>query len=231
MNCILVDDDVMSANVMTHLINGVGYLRLLKVCHDPLEAIEVLKNEEVDLLFLDVEMPQMNGMDLIKNLTTRPLIILTTSHPEYAIEAFEYNIVDYLLKPVELPRFMKAVGKAKEIFDHAHDKLDAFFQDFIFIRKNSVLNKVHIREILWIEALGDYVTIHTAEKNYTLHLTLKALERRLPPDKFIRVHRSFIIQLEHINTIDDSVISIHNKPIPVGALYRENFMKRLNLLY
>jgi two-component system LytT family response regulator len=230
-NCILVDDDVMSANVMTHLIKSVGYLHLLKVFHDPIEATEILKNEEIDLLFLDVEMPHINGMDLIKNLTSRPLIVLTTSHPEYAIEAFEYNIVDYLLKPVELPRFAKAVAKAKEIFDHSQDKLDSFFQDFIFIRKNSVLNKVHSRDILWIEALGDYVTIHTAEKNYTLHLTLKALERRLPPERFIRVHRSYIIQLEHISTIDDSVISINNKPIPVGALYRENFMKRLNLLF
>jgi DNA-binding LytR/AlgR family response regulator len=231
LNCILVDDDEMSLNALRHLIESVSYINLLKVTKNPLEAIEVVRNEEIDLLFLDIEMPQLNGIDLIKSLTDPPLIILTTSHEHYAFKAFEHNVVDYLLKPVELPRFMRAAAKAKEIFDHSHDNPEAFAQDFIFIRKNSVLNKVLIQDILWIEALGDYVTIHTAEKKYTLHITLKALEKKLSPERFIRVHRSFIVQLEHINTIDDSVISIHNKPIPVGALYRENFMKRLNLLY
>jgi two-component system LytT family response regulator len=227
----LVDDDELSLNALRHLIEGVSYINLLKVSSDPLEAIEVIQNEEIDLLFLDIEMPRLNGIELIKSLTDPPLIILTTSHERYAFKAFEYNVVDYLLKPVELPRFIRAATKAKEIFDHSHDNLEAFSQDFIFIRKNSVLNKVLVKDILWIEALGDYVTLHTVEKKFTLHITLKALEKKLDPDRFIRVHRSFIVQLEHINTIDDSVISINNKPIPVGALYRENFMKRLNLLF
>jgi DNA-binding LytR/AlgR family response regulator len=232
MNTILVDDDEMSAGLLRHLIENVSYINLLKTCTCPLEAVDVLRNEEIDLLFLDIEMPRLNGMDLIKSLATPPLIILTTSHEHYAFKAFEHNVVDYLLKPVELPRFMRATAKAKEIYDHSHGgSPDVFNQDYIFIRKNSILNKVLIKEILWIEALGDYVTVHTPEKNYTLHITLKALEKKLPVTRFVRVHRSFIVQLEQINTIDDSVISINNKAIPVGALYRENFMKRLNLLY
>jgi len=231
LNCMLVDDDELSLIALRHLIKGVSYINLLKVSTNPIEAIDVLQTEEIDLLFLDVEMPKLNGMELIKSLSSPPLIILTTSHEGYAFEAFEYNVVDYLLKPVELPRLIRAASKAKEIFDHSHENIDAFSNDFIFIRKNSVLNKVMVREILWIEALGDYVTLQTLDKKFTLHITLKVLEKKLNPDRFIRVHRSFIIQLEHINTIDDSVISINNKPIPVGALYRENFMKRLNLLF
>jgi two-component system LytT family response regulator len=230
LNCIHVDDDIMSVSAMKQLIQSVGYLNLVKSCTSPVEALEILKTQPIDLVFLDVEMPEMNGLELIKKLDTRPLIILTTSHPQYAVEAFEYNVVDYLMKPVETQRFVKATAKAKEFFDHAQDKVDTFSLDFIFIRKNSVLNKVPTKDILWIEALGDYVTINTEDKKYTLHITLKALEKKLPAERFVRVHRSFIVQLEHINTIDDSVISIQGKAIPVGALYRENFMKRLNLL-
>ena len=230
MNAILVDDDEFSSVATTHLIEHVGFINLLKTCNGPLEASEVLRNEEFDLLFLDVEMPQMTGMELIKTLVSPPLIILTTSHAHYAQEAFDHNVVDYLLKPIELPRFMKAVIKAKDLFDHQQEGQEEFTEEFIFVRKNSVLNKVVIKDILWIEALGDYVTIHAGDKKYTLHMTLKTLERKLPPARFVRVHRSFIVQLEHIQTIDNSVISIHGKPIPVGALYRDNFLKRLNLL-
>jgi len=175
LNCILVDDDEMSLNALKHLIESVSYINLLKVTKDPLEAIEIVRNEEIDLLFLDIEMPQLNGIDLIKSLTNPPLIVLTTSHEHYAFKAYEHNVVDYLLKPVELPRFMRATAKAKEIYDHSHDNPEAFARDFIFIRKNSVLNKVLMRDILWIEALGDYVTIHTSDKKYTLHITLASI--------------------------------------------------------
>jgi DNA-binding LytR/AlgR family response regulator len=230
LNALLVDDDEFSSLATTHLIEHVGFINLLQTCNGTLEAAEVLRNEEIDLLFLDVEMPQMTGMELIKSLAAPPLIILTTSHAQYAQEAYDYNVVDYLLKPIELPRFMKAATKAKDLFDHNQDYSEEFTEEYIFVRKNAVLNKLVIKDILWIEALGDYVTIHTPDKKYTLHVTLKSLERKLPSDRFVRVHRSFIVQLEHIQTIDDSVISIQNKPIPVGALYKENFMKRLNLL-
>lgn len=230
MNAILVDDDEFSSLATAHLIEHVNYINLLKTCSGPMEAAEALMNEEIDLLFLDVEMPEMNGMELIKSLSTPPLIILTTSHARYAQEAYDYDVVDYLLKPIELHRFIKAAAKAKERYDHRQEEQGEFTEDYIFVRKNAVLSKLVIKDILWIEALGDYVTINTFDKKYTLHITLKSLERKLPPERFVRVHRSFIVQLEHINTIDDSVISINNKPIPVGALYRESFLKRLNVL-
>jgi len=232
LNTILVDDDEMSTGILKHLIDSVSYINLLKTCRCPLEAVEVLRNDDIDLLFLDIEMPRLNGIDLIKSLASPPLIILTTSHEEYAQKAFEHNVVDYLLKPIELPRFMRAASKAKELFDHAHGgDADVFTADYIFIRKNSVLNKVYVKDILWAEAQGDYVTVVTPEKKFTLHITLKALEKKLPPVRFMRVHRSFIVQLEQIHSIDDSVISVNNRTIPIGSLYRESFMKRINVLF
>jgi two-component system LytT family response regulator len=230
LNCLIVEDEEMSANLLRHLVSQVSYLKLLKVCSSSIEASEVLRQEDIDLVFLDIEMPGMSGIELIKSLEKPPLVILTTSHKEYAFEAFENNAVDYLVKPLELPRFLRAVGKAKELFDQTGGKNGSFVKDYLFLKKNSVLNKVPVKEILWIEALGDYVNVHTSDTKYTLHTTLKAIESKLPKEQFVRIHRSYIIQLEHITSIDDFMISIHDKLIPVGSIYRENFMKRLNLL-
>jgi two-component system LytT family response regulator len=230
LNCLIVDDEEMSSNVLKHLVGQINDLKLLGVCNSSLEAAEILRNEDVDLLFLDVEMPGMTGIELIQSLEKKPLVILTTSHKKYAHEAFENNAIDYLVKPLELPRFMKAVSKAREAFEQNTGKNGSFVRDYLFLKKNSVLNKVPVKEILWIEALGDYVNVHTADTKYTLHTTLKAIESKLPKEHFIRIHRSYIIQLEHISSIDDFMISIRDKLIPVGSIYRENFMKRLNLL-
>src|SRR5688572_156899 len=231
MNCIIVDDEEMSRNAMKHLVEQIGYLQLVKVCHDSSEAIETLKKNKIDLVFLDIEMPGMSGIELIQSLETRPLIILTTSHKEYALDAFEYNVVDYLVKPVNEPRFKKAVEKAQEFFDSSQDvKITPAEKEYFFIKHNSVLTKVLLKDILWIEALGDYITINTVNKKYVLHLTLKAIEGKLPPDKFVRVHRSYIAAIDNISAVEDTTISISNKLIPVGALYKDNFIKKLNLL-
>jgi len=230
MNCIIVDDDELSRKVLELVILDVPELKLIKICKGPAEAKEMLKTGNIDLVFLDIEMPEMNGMDFIKSLETKPLIILTTSHTEYAIDAFEYNVVDYLIKPVLLPRFLKAVAKAKELFESSKNEVTVADKDYFFIKANSVMTKVHIKDILWIEALGDYITINTTSKKFVLHLTLKAIGDRLPQDKFVRVHRSYIVTVDNITAVEDTTIYIDETPIPVGALYKENFLKRLNLL-
>jgi two-component system, LytTR family, response regulator len=230
MNCIIVDDEEMSRNALKHLIQQIDFLKLVKICEGPAEAAIAIKNEKPDLLFLDIEMPGMSGLELLKSLEVRPLTILTTSHKEYALDAFDHNVIDYLVKPVQLPRFLQSVTKAKEFFDNSKSKLDGAEKDYFFIKTNSVMNKVLIKDILWIEAMGDYVTINTAAKKLILHLTLKAIEEKLPSDKFVRVHRSFMVALDNIAAIEDTTICIANKLIPVGAIYKENFMKRLNLL-
>jgi DNA-binding LytR/AlgR family response regulator len=227
MNCIIIDDDNASRSVLTQLVKQVDYLQLQNVCSSPLEAIGVLKHGNVDLVFLDVEMPEMTGMEMLKSMDM-PATILTTTHKEYALDAFEHNIVDYLVKPILLPRFLKAVEKAhNHIKKHTtHTTID---KDYFFIKKDSVLNKVPLKDILWIEALGDYLAIHTFDKKYVVHLTLKAIEGKLH-DKFVRVHRSYIVNIDNVGMVEDTTIYINNTPIPVGALYRENFVKVLNLL-
>jgi two-component system LytT family response regulator len=228
MNCIIVDDDDASRTVLTQMAKQVDYLTILKTCSTPLDAMNTLKKEEVDVLFLDIEMPGMTGMEMLKALDTRPQVILTTSHKEYALDAFDLNVVDYLIKPVTLPRFLKAMAKVKNYTDST-DQVSAG-QDYFFIKKDSVLNKVPVKDILWIEALGDYITVHTKDQRFILHATLKSLEGKLPTDKFVRVHRSYIVQVDNIKKVEDTTIFINDVAIPVGALYKESFIKRLNTL-
>jgi len=227
MNCIIVDDDEASRNILVQLAKHVDTLNVVRTCSSPIEAIKALKEETVDLLFLDIEMPEMTGMELLKALDNKPMVIFTTSHKEYAVDAFEMNVVDYLIKPVTLPRFLKAVAKAEvtESKDVVSTK-----QEYFFIKKDSVLTKVPIKDILWIEALGDYITVHTKDQRFMLHATLKSIEGKLPSNKFVRVHRSYIVQIDNVKQVEDTTIYINETSIPVGALYRENFIKRLNTL-
>ena len=226
MNCIIVDDDEMSRNLMKHLASQTGFMNVIRLCESAAEASGILANEKIDLILLDVEMPEMTGLELITSMPKKPLVILTTSKKEYAVEAFEYNVVDYILKPVSQPRFLKAVMKAKEIFDGSLQSGD----DSVFIKTNSMLHKINTNDILWIEALGDYAILNTLKKKHTIHCTLKSIESVLAADKFIRVHRSFIISIDKIDAIEDTVVIINEKLIPVGAVHRENLMKRLKFL-
>ena len=230
MNCIIIDDEEMSRNAMKHLVAQIPFLNLCGVCNDVKEAQGLLNNSQIDLMLLDVEMPDINGLDFIKGLKKHPLTILATSNKEYAIEAFEYNVIDYLVKPISLDRFFKAIAKAKEIFDNSQQTLDSLNKEYVFIKSNGTLIKIAIKDILWLEALGDYVTINTAEKKYTIHSTMKSIEKKLPPQVFVRVHRSFIVSLDNISSIDDHTIIINKQLIPIGAIYKENLTKKLNLL-
>jgi DNA-binding LytR/AlgR family response regulator len=228
MNCIIVDDDDASRSALVQMVKQVDYLTVVKTCSNPLEAMNALKKEDVDILFLDIEMPEMTGMDMLKALDNRPQVILTTSHKEYALDAYDLNVIDYLIKPVTLPRFLKAMAKVKDA-SGSEDQVSAG-QDYFFIKKDSVLTKVPIKDILWIEALGDYITIHTKDQRFILHATLKSLEGKLPPNKFVRVHRSYIVQVDNVKKVEDTTIFINEVSIPVGALYKDNFIKRLNTL-
>jgi DNA-binding LytR/AlgR family response regulator len=228
MNCIIVDDDDASRSALAQLAKQVDHLVVVKTCSTSVEAMNALKKEPVDLLFLDIEMPEMSGMELLKALDNRPQVIFTTTHKEYAIDAFEMNVVDYLIKPVTLPRFLKAVAKATDLYE-VKDQVSTG-QDYFFIKKDSVLTKVPIKDILWIEALGDYITVHTKDQRFVLHATLKSVENKLPKDKFVRVHRSYIVQIDNVKKVEDTTIYINDTSIPVGALYKDNFIKHLNPL-
>lgn len=231
MKCIIVDDNKMARMAMKQLVEQVADLELVKECADAMEAYNVINKEQVDLLFLDIEMPGMTGLELIKNLgAKKPLIIFTTAKKDYAVEAFELNVIDYLIKPITPARFIQAVERANEAKASDKEVVKVGEQEFVFIKDNGVLKRISVDDILFLEAMGDYVKVHTAPKFHVLHATLKSIEEKMPSTKFIRVHRSYIVSLNKIDFIQEGVISIGKASIPVADTYRSLLNKRLNLL-
>ena len=228
MRCAIVDDDEMSIRLITEYINQTDFLNLVGAYSSAIKASNVLLREPVDLIFLDVEMPDMTGLELIKSLERKPQIILITSKKDYAIEAFEYQVADYLLKPVGYSRFLKAVTKARELFEVKQKSASA--PKHLYIKEDSVLVNVALNDIVWIEALGDYVTIHLTDKKHTVLTTMKAMDGKLPSDEFMRVHRSFIVRVDKINNLDGNMLVVGKKLIPIGKSYRKALMYRLNIV-
>jgi DNA-binding LytR/AlgR family response regulator len=169
---------------------------------------------------------------LIKNLEKRPIVILISSNTDYAVEAFELNLADYMTKPVSLPRFMLAISRAKRLFELNDKKLnhEQREKDYIFIRSNSVLTKIKVCDILYMQALGDYVNIYTAEKRYTAHITLKGIEEKLPADKFYRLHRSYLVALDYVDGVEEGTAFIGNHPISIGKQFKKELLTKLNLI-
>lgn len=232
MNCIIVDDNKMARTATRQLVAEVDFLHLIKECSSPIEAFNFLKTEKVDLIFLDIEMPEMTGIELIKNLKQHPLIILISAKKEYAVDAFELNVADYIVKPVNISRFLMAVSKAKELFDSKDYKLETNEEekDYIFVRSDSVLTKIKINEIIYIQAMGDYVNIFTTDKRYTVHITLKGMEEKLSHYLFYRLHRSYLIAINHIDNVEENTAYIGKHPIPIGEQYKKELLKKINLI-
>jgi len=232
MKCIIVDDNKLSREMVKQLVEQVDFLELKGECETPVDAFNYLKKEEIDLVFLDVEMPGMTGIELIKNLEKRPIIILITAKKDYAVEAFELNVADYIIKPVTLSRFLVAVDRAKELFEGRDQKIEINEKekDYIFVRSNSLLTKVKIEDIIYVQALGDYVNIFTNEKRLTVHITLKGMEEKLPQDKFYRLHRSYLTSLHHIDNIEEGTAYIGKHPLPIGEQYKKELLRKINLI-
>ncbi len=231
MKCLIVDDNKLARIALKQLVSQVPVLELVAECADPIEANAQMNTSSIDLLLLDIEMPHMSGLELIKKMgNVRPLIIFTTAKADYAVEAFELNVVDYLVKPITLPRFKQAIDKATETLDSNKEELKVEEQGFVFVKDNGILKRISIDEILFLEAMGDYVKVHTAQKFHVVHATLKSIEEKLPGTKFIRVHRSYIVAINKIDYIQEGTISIGKTTIPVADTHKNNLNKRLNLL-
>lgn len=232
MKCIIVDDNKLSRAMVKQLVDQVEFLELKGECENPVEAFNYLKKEDIDLVFLDVEMPGMTGIELIKNLEKRPIVILITSKKDYAVEAFELNVADYIIKPVSLSRFMAAVDRAKELHANKDQKVETNTKekDYIFVRSNSLLTKVKIKDIIYVQALGDYVNIFTNDTRLTVHITLKGMEEKLPQDKFYRLHRSYLTSLSHIDNIEEGTAYIGKHPLPIGEQYKKELLRKINLI-
>ncbi|HXU26318.1 MAG TPA: LytTR family DNA-binding domain-containing protein [Bacteroidia bacterium] len=234
MNCIIVDDNKMARTALKKLIDQIDFLVFKEECVNPMDAFNYLQKESIDLIFLDVEMPGMTGIELIKNLPLekRPIIVLITAKTEYAVEAFELNVADYIVKPVTLPRLLAALAKVKELVESKGQKVELNSKDreYIFVRSNSVLAKIKIAEIIYMQALGDYVNIFTIDKRHTVHITLRGMEENLSPDKFYRLHRSYLIALDHIDRVEEGTAFIGKHPIPIGEQFKKDLLKKLNLI-
>jgi DNA-binding LytR/AlgR family response regulator len=227
--CMIVDDEPLARDVLKNHIAATPGLVLLKSCMNATEAYEGLHQFEVDLIFLDIQMPVITGIDFLRSLRNPPLVIFTTAYHNYAVEGFELNSVDYLLKPITYDRFYQAIEKARERSEWKATKKPQSVVDYIFIKHDSKLQKIMLQQILYIEAEKDFSTIFYDDKKLLAGMHLKMIEAMLPPDQFLRVHRSYIINLSKISSITGNMLELNRKEIPIGANYKDELMKRLGI--
>jgi DNA-binding LytR/AlgR family response regulator len=236
--CLVVDDEPLALHILEDYISKMPFLQLVKATTNPIEALTIVQAAEVDLVFLDVQMPELTGIQFLKIANGKAKVILTTAYPQYALEGYELDVVDYLLKPIAFDRFFKSVQKAQSIIQPVVAKpqvvvqaepvqQDDFSTDFIFVKTEHKIQKVYLHNILFIEGLKDYISIFTpAERIITLQ-GMKKMEDALPEKHFVRVHKSYIVALNKIDSIERSRIQIGDKIIPVGDTYRDEFFKMI----
>lgn len=231
MNCLIIDDNPIARATLQQLANTVTGISVVAECSTAIDAYNILQERKVDLLLLDIEMPDMTGLELTRNISNRDVIIIfTTGKKDYAAEAFELNVADYLVKPVTPARFIQAIEKAKVLMDSRKEEVALIEDEFIFIRDSNAIMRLKLDDILYAEAMGDYVKIHTSKKAYMIHVTFKTTEGRLPASRFIRVHRSYIAAVDKIDTLQDGGIVVNGKFIPVTDAYKKALHKRLNVI-
>ena len=226
---IIVDDDELCQTVISDMISELDNIDCVATFENALDAFNFLNNESIDVVFLDVEMPKMGGMELLRNLKVKPQIVMITSHDEFALESYEYDVTDFLKKPVSNARFLKTIEKI-QIRSQQNETVVSSKDETIFIKTDSKLIQVELKKIVWVEALGNYMQIHTTEDKFTILSTMKDIASKLPSDDFIRIQRSFIVRLDKIKSIQDNYVVLNDKQIHIGKAYKDNLNERLNLL-
>ncbi len=230
LQAIIVDDDPMARNSLEHLCKRVENIDLLQSCENAPDALQTVTERAVDLIFLDIEMPGMTGLELLEQLPYHPQIIFTTSNKDYAFEAFEYEVTDFLKKPIQQNRFVKAVEKAEHRFQQLEAVAHASAAKEIYVKASGKLIRLNYEDILYFENVGDYIKVATNDKNHIIHGTIKGLDEKLGYPRFLKIHRSFIVNLDKIKDIEDSTIVIEKKVIPVSRAHKPILMQSLNIL-
>lgn len=226
---VAIDDEIPALQILNIFCSNSGMVQLDKTFNKPTEALKYLNQFPADLIFLDINMPALNGIELRKQLKQDTMVIFTTAFSEFAVEGFNLNAIDYLLKPFSYERFLQAVQKAAQLRQYKSGAASQPEENFIYIRADYKLIKINIADIVFIEGLDDYVKINLVnEKPITTRFTLKALGDKLPADKLVRVHKSYIVALDKIKSVSSRIIQIGNEEIPVGSTYEENFLKCFN---
>lgn len=232
-NCIIVEDESIAAELLQDYVKQVPFLNLKGVCIDAIYALEMLQKETIDLVFLDINLPKLKGLDFIRTLKNPPKFIITSAYHEYALQGYELNVVDYLLKPIEFSRFLMAVNKIKtEKPEILPSKVDLLIdRDHLFFNVSKKLVKIYLDEILIIESLREYIRITTQSKTILTKIQISEVETLLPQHEFIRVHRSFIVAKRKIESFSSSEVEINNKQIPIGRHYKDQVLAQFKLAY
>jgi len=222
--CVITDDEPVARKGLQGYVEKIDFLELVGVCESAISLNSKLQSEQVDLVFLDIEMPQLRGTEFLKSLRNTPLIIFTTAYERYAVEGFELDVLDYLLKPISFERFLKAVNRAHQYLE---SKQEGPRSDYIYIKVDHKLEKVMIDEILFAEAMENYVAIYTAQQKMITLATLKSLIEKLPVQQFIQPHKSYLVATDKINSIEGNIIHIGKYQVPVSKYLKEDIMERL----
>ncbi len=222
--CLVVDDEELARSLLENYISKLPNLELVGKCKNPLEAMAVLEKEQVDLIFLDIQMPELTGVEFLKTLTKKPHVIFTTAYSDYAIEGYALDVIDYLLKPFSLERFIQAVNKAqerinlkKDVSQNAYDKT----KDHILVKSEHKVHRLKLDEILYIQSMREYVAYHIPGKRILSLNSLKKLVQILPDDQFIRIHKSYIVSIDKIKTLEGNLVHIGTEKLPIGAIYKD----------
>ena len=234
LSCLIVDDEPLARRLLSDYVQKVPYLNLLRTCSDPMEALDFLRENPVDLLFLDIQMPEITGLTLLKILTNKPLVILTTAYSEYALESYELDVVDYLLKPITLERFLKAMEKINQRLQGSSTAVPTqepepistspeTIPTYIFVKDGTKLVKIKLSEIMYVEGMKDYVAIHTPTQRIVTLQRLKTLEEQLPEGQFIRIHNSYIVALDWLDSIHKEKVKVGAALLPISDSYRKAF--------
>lgn len=231
--CIIVDDEPLAIEVIENHLSKISGFEIVKKCSSAIEAFEVLKTKKIDLMFLDIQMPELTGIEFLRTTSNPPKVIFTTAHRKYALEGYELDVVDYLLKPISFERFFKAINKyisaaEKPVQLASEESTAGEMQDYLYVKENKKVIKIYLHDILFIESIKDYITIHTVDKRVTTKVTISRMEDELPENKFLRIHRSFIVSIDKIDAFTASSIEIGKKELVIGRSYKQNVLKVLN---
>lgn len=229
-NCIAVDDEPLALDIIKDYISQVPFLNLLKTFNDGISVIEYLASNNVDLIFLDIEMGGISGTQLLKTLQKKPKVIMTTAYRNYAVDAFDLDVTDYLLKPFSFERFLKAVEKVYNLkFDKQSLTESSSNKEYFFVKSNYKMVKVNYDDILYIEGLSEYIIIKTKSANIITLQSFKNIEKTLPESGFVRIHKSYLVSLSKIESIENQYVKIANKELPIGNKYKDNFFRIISL--
>lgn len=221
-NCVIIDDEPLAINVIKNHLQEFKNIVIIDTFNNPIEAIQTIESNKIDVLFLDINMPKMNGLDFLKNTQIKPHVVITTAYREYAIEGYDLDVLDYLVKPIPFPRFLKTVNKLTQRIHNSSLDIKDIENSHIFLKVDKKLVKVKYDSILYIESLKDYIKVSTTIDNYIVHKSLTSITEELPDNNFLRIHRSYTVALDKVNYIEGNSLNINDKRIPIGRKYLNN---------